>query len=73
MWSLWCVCIPPINFRMPEAVFIKLSLYIMAPEPIQMAYFISPAHQSVCLYMYPPIIARQRLSKNVITATITQQ
>jgi hypothetical protein len=43
----------------------------MAPEPMPMAYFISPAHQSVCLYMYSPIIARQRLSKNVTTAMIT--
>jgi hypothetical protein len=46
-------------------------MYIMAPEPIQMAYFIKPSHQSLCLYVNPPIVARQRLSKNVTTATNT--
>jgi hypothetical protein len=25
---------PPINFLMPEQIFIKLCIYIMAPEPI---------------------------------------
>jgi hypothetical protein len=29
-----------------------------------MAYFINPFHQSVCLYVYPHIVARQRLGKN---------
>jgi hypothetical protein len=28
-------------------------------------------HQSVCLYVYPPIVARQRLRKNVTAATNT--
>jgi hypothetical protein len=36
----------------------------MAPEPISTAYFINPSHQSVCLYVYPPIVARQQLGKN---------
>jgi hypothetical protein len=48
-----------------------------------MAYFINPSHQSVCLYAYPlivarqrpgnnpPIVARQRLGKNVTVATNT--
>jgi hypothetical protein len=32
-----CVCeSPPINFGMPEANFMKLCMYIMAPEPILM-------------------------------------
>jgi hypothetical protein len=44
----------------------------MAPEPISTAYFINPSHQSVCLYVYPPIVARQRLGKNVTAATNTQ-
>jgi hypothetical protein len=29
-----CVSPPPINFRMAEPIFMKLSMYIMAPEPI---------------------------------------
>jgi hypothetical protein len=36
-----------------------------------MAYFISPFHESACLYVYPGNIARQRLGKNVTTATNT--
>jgi hypothetical protein len=38
-------------------------MYIMAPEPISTAYFINPSHQSVCLYVYPLIVARQRLEQ----------
>jgi hypothetical protein len=74
------VC-PPINFRMPEPIFIKLGMHIMEPEPISTAYFINPAHQSVCLYVYasycfngsvnyiPPSVARQRPSKNLTATT----
>jgi hypothetical protein len=40
-------------------------MYIMTLEPIPMAYFIDPSHQSVCLYAY---VARQRLGKNVTAA-----
>jgi hypothetical protein len=31
-----CLCIPPrpVNFRMPEPIYINLYMYIMAPEPI---------------------------------------
>jgi hypothetical protein len=38
----------------------QLDMCIMAPEPISTAYFIN---MSVCLYVYPPIVARQRLGK----------
>jgi hypothetical protein len=41
---------------MPEPVFMKLGMYIMAPEPISTAYFINPSHQSVCLYVYPLLL-----------------
>jgi hypothetical protein len=54
---------------MPEPIFMKLGVYIMAPEPISMAYFINPSHQFV--YVYPPITARQQLGKNVTVATYT--
>jgi hypothetical protein len=36
-----------------------------------MAYFINPSHQSVCLYVYPLIVAGQRLGKSVTAATNT--
>jgi hypothetical protein len=32
-----CVCVPPINFWMPEPIFMKLGTYITAPEPISAA------------------------------------
>jgi hypothetical protein len=50
---------------MAEPVFMRVGMYIMAPEPILTTY----THQSVCLYVYPPIAARQRLGKNVTAAT----
>jgi hypothetical protein len=64
---------PLSNFPMPEPIFIKLGMYIMAPEPISTAYFINPSHQRVCLYVYPPIVAGQQLGKNVIAATNTHE
>jgi hypothetical protein len=50
----------------------KPGMYIMAPEPLSKTYFINPYHQSLCLYVYPLIVARQRLGRNVIAATNTQ-
>jgi hypothetical protein len=51
-------------------MFMKRVMYIMAPEPISTAYFINPSHhQSICLYVYSPIVARQRLGKRVSAAT----
>jgi hypothetical protein len=47
-------------------------MYIMAPEPISAACFINPFHQSVCLYVYPPIVAMQRLDIRVPPATNTR-
>jgi hypothetical protein len=73
MWSPCCLGIPPINFWMAEPVFMQLGMYIMAPEPISTAYFINPCHQSVCLYVYLFIVARQRLGKNVSAATNTRR
>jgi hypothetical protein len=64
------LCVSPqMFFLMIEPVISKLVMYITAPEPISTAYFINPLHQSVCLYVYPLIVARQRLGKNVTTAT----
>jgi hypothetical protein len=49
----------PLNFLMLEPIFMKLGMYIMAPEPISAAYFITPSLISlrVC-YVYPPNVAR---------------
>jgi hypothetical protein len=66
------VCVfPLINFWMPEPIFMELGMHVMAREPISTAYFMNPSHQSVCLYVYPLIVARQRLGKNVTRATNT--
>jgi hypothetical protein len=63
-----CVCeLPrPIHFWMPEPIFMKLGMYIIAT-----VYFVNPSHQSMCLYVYHPVVAKQRLGKNV-TAVINK-
>jgi hypothetical protein len=44
------LCIPLINFWVPEPVFIKLGiLYIMATEPVSTAYIINKSLSSVCM------------------------
>jgi hypothetical protein len=49
----------PLNcFWMPEPIFTKLGMYVMAPEPISTAYFINPFHHS-CLHVYRPVVASQ--------------
>jgi hypothetical protein len=40
---------------MAEPFFMKLSMYIMALEPILSAYFINPSHQS-CMSMCIPLL-----------------
>jgi hypothetical protein len=42
----------------------KLGTYIMVLEPISTAQLKNSSHQSVCLYVYSPIVARQRIGKN---------
>jgi hypothetical protein len=70
LWDDHVVCVSRrINFWMLEPIFMKLGMYIMAHEPISTAYFLNPSYQSVCLYVYPPIVARQRFCKNVTAAT----
>jgi hypothetical protein len=56
-----------------EPIFMKLGMNIMAPEPISMAYFIDPFHQSGCLYMYINIIAKQQLSNNFTVVMSTYE
>jgi hypothetical protein len=78
-----CLCISPaVNFWMAEQIFMKLGMYIMATEPISTAYFINASRQSVsvCISLLslqgngsfkssPPFGARQRLGKQVPSAT----
>jgi hypothetical protein len=40
-------------------------MYIMALVPVSTGYFINFSHPSVCLYVYPHIVARQRVGKQV--------
>jgi hypothetical protein len=47
----------------------KLGVYSRASETILVAYFINPSHQSLCLYIYPLIVARRRLGIHVPAAT----
>jgi hypothetical protein len=58
---------------MAKPIFIKLGMYIMAPETISTAYFLNPIHQSVCLQVYLCPLARQRLGENVTAATNTHE
>jgi hypothetical protein len=54
-----CVCVSlPINVWTPEPIFMKLGTDITAPEPISSAQLNDPSYQSVCLYLYPLIVAR---------------
>jgi hypothetical protein len=72
-----CFCVsviyesPHINLWMPESVFMKLGMYIVAPDPISTAYFINLSYHSVCLWS-PHIVARQRLGKHVPAAMNTR-
>jgi hypothetical protein len=66
-----CLSIPHINFGTSEPIFVKFGIYIMEPGPISTAYVINPSHPSACLYVYPLIVARQRLSKNFTAGTST--
>jgi hypothetical protein len=74
MQSPCCLCIhvSPHQLWMVELICMKLGMCIMAPEPISTTHFINPSHQSVCIYVYPPIVARQRLGKNGTAPTDTQ-
>jgi hypothetical protein len=46
-----------------------LFVYIVAPEPISTSYLTNLSHQSVCPFMYPHIVTRRRVGKNVTATT----
>jgi hypothetical protein len=45
-------------------------IYITAPVPISMMYFINPSHQSVCPYVYSPL---SLLGKGSVNTSMLQQ
>jgi hypothetical protein len=47
-----CLWILPINFWMRERLLMKVSIYVMASEPISTVYFINPSHQSVSVCVF---------------------
>jgi hypothetical protein len=53
---------------MPEPVFMKHDMHVMASEPISVAYFKNLSHQPVRLYVYSLTVARQWFPKNVTVA-----
>jgi hypothetical protein len=61
-----------IDFWIPEPIFKKLGMYTVGSKPIW-ACFINPSLQSVCLYVYPLIIARQRFGKTLPLRRIHMQ
>jgi hypothetical protein len=44
-----CMCVPPINFRLPELIFMELGMFVMAPEPISS---VMPTLQPLKLHYY---------------------
>jgi hypothetical protein len=46
----------------------KLGVYIVPPEPISTAFFINPSDKSLCLHVYPSLVAMQRHGKHVPAA-----
>jgi hypothetical protein len=59
-----CLCFSPTNFWIPERYFIKLDMYIMAPQSIKSECFIKSL-TSVCVSVCAPLVdARQRLGEN---------
>jgi hypothetical protein len=59
-----CVCeSPSINFLTAGSAFMKFGMHITANEPFSTEHFINFSHQSLCLYVHPSIVARQRLEK----------
>jgi hypothetical protein len=57
---------------MPEPIFMKLGMYIMALEPISTTYFINPSHQSVSVICIPLSLLGNGSVKNVTAATNTR-
>jgi hypothetical protein len=52
---------------MAQTLFMNLGMHIMAHQPISTEYFIN-SYVSLCVYVYLPIAARQRLGKIVTAA-----
>jgi hypothetical protein len=57
---------------MPEPIFTKHGVYIMASQHISTAYFINPSQPSVSVCVPPRIIAGQQVGRHVPMATNTR-
>jgi hypothetical protein len=53
---------------MAEPILMKFGMCIVALEPIPIAYFINLPSVCVSICVFPPVIARQWLGKNVTAA-----
>jgi hypothetical protein len=53
-----------VNVWMPEPIFINLVTVSRHLSPSQRPILKNPSHQSVCLYVYPPIASGRRLREN---------
>jgi hypothetical protein len=67
-----CVCVPQMNFWTAEPVNETWYEHHGACAHLN-GVLKKPFHQSVCLYVYPTMVARQRLGKNVTAETNTRQ
>jgi hypothetical protein len=56
-----CLWFSPINFWMPEQIFMKLGMYFMASEPISAAYFINTSIQSYVSVCVSILFFKQKL------------
>jgi hypothetical protein len=65
---LHAVCMSVNPPSLPEPVFMKCGMYIMAFEPISPACSVNLSHQSVCLWCIPPFVDSQRLGKHFLVA-----
>jgi hypothetical protein len=55
---------------MNELIFVKLDVFIMAPESISTACFVYSSHQTACKL---PAVAGKRLGKNITAESNTQE
>jgi hypothetical protein len=58
---------------MPELAFTEPGPYVMAPGLNPMAYLINPFPQSLYLYAYLLVVARQRICEHVTAAKVTRK